>query len=425
MQMQHHQVLIIGGGTAGITVASTLLRKNSKLDVTIIDPADKHYYQPAWTLVGAGAYKMKDTERPMRELIPSRAKWLQEFAAEIDPDHQTVTTSSGVHSYDYLVVCPGLQMWWDGVEGLKEAINHDNVCSNYVNPEYTWECIQKFKGGNALFVQPNTPIKCGGAPQKIMYLADDYFARAGVKNKTKMIFALPGNVIFSVKEFADTLMQVVQRKGIIVKFSYAMTKIDMGRKKAYFKLLAANGNGSPCLTINDADKKINEEIIGEAQIAIPYDMLHLAPPQAAPDFIQKSKLAHQDGPNKGWVNVNQNTLQHAVYQNVFALGDVAALPTSKTGAAVRKQAPIVVDNLLELIRTKRLNTKNYDGYTSCPLVTGYGKMVLAEFKYGNVRDSTPLISTFVDTTKEKYSMWLLKKYFLPWMYWNRTLKGKP
>ena len=153
-------------------------------------------------------------------------------------------------------------------------------------------------------------------------------------------------------------------------------------------------------------------------------MMHLAPPQSAPDFIKRSKLAHQEGPNKGWINVHKHTLQHNIYPNVFALGDAVAVPTAKTGAAIRKQAPVVVENLVKVMQNEASLSEGYQGYSSCPLVTGYGKMVLAEFKYDNVRDSDPLISTFMDTSKESWLMWLLKKYGLPFMYWNLMLKGK-
>ncbi|MDP4819668.1 MAG: NAD(P)/FAD-dependent oxidoreductase, partial [Saprospiraceae bacterium] len=207
---KHHQIAIIGAGTAGITVAAQLLRKDRKLDIAIIDPATKHYYQPAWTLVGAGTYNYKDTEREMASLIPSGATWIQEAVAAIDPDGNKLTTTKGnVISYDYLVVCPGLKYDFDGIEGLADTIDKNEVCSNYTDPDYTWKVLQNFKGGVALFTQPATPIKCGGAPQKIMYLADDYFRKSGVRKDTTVVFATPGSVIFGVEPFKQTLMQVV------------------------------------------------------------------------------------------------------------------------------------------------------------------------------------------------------------------------
>lgn len=422
MASRHHQIVIVGGGTAGITVAAQLLRSDKKLDVAIIDPTQKHYYQPAWTLVGAGVYDYKDTERDEAGLIPKNVTWIQQAAQDLLPDENKVTLANGDEvTYDYLVLCPGIQIDLNGIEGLAETLGKNDVCSNYTDPNYTWEVLQKFKGGTAIYTQPATPIKCGGAPQKIMYLADDYYQKKGVKDKTKVTFITPGSVIFGVPEFAKTLMEVVNRKGIELRFFHKLTRIDGPNKMAYYSIVG--GDGDPAkLYHNKLD--LGEQILSPTEVAIPFDMLHLAPPQSAPDFVKRSKLAHQEGPDKGWINVNINTLQHNMYPNVFGLGDAAGVPTARTGAAVRKQAPVLVGNLVHLIQNKgAAMDPGYQGYSSCPLVTGYGKMVLAEFKYNNVRDSDKLISTFIDTTKEQYSMWLLKMYGLPYIYWNLMLKG--
>ncbi len=423
MNKKHHQIVIIGAGTAGITVAAQLLKKDRKLDIALIDPATKHYYQPAWTLVGAGTFDYKKTERDMAGLIPKGATWIQDYVENIDADHNKLTVKAGTEiSYDYLVACPGIQIDLDGIEGLRETMDKNGVCSNYTNSEHTWEVLQNFKGGNALFTQPATPIKCGGAPQKIMYLADDFFQKAGVKDKTNVIFATPGSVIFGTEPFKSTLEKVLKRKDISVKYFHKLTKIDGPNKKAYYTITAHQDKPDK-LYYNPKDN-LGEEIISETEVVIPFDMLHLAPPQSAPDFIKKSKIAHQEGPSKGWIDVNKYTLQSNKYPNVFALGDAAALPTAKTGAAVRKQAPVLVENILRVMKKQTELSEGYHGYSSCPLVTGYGKMVLAEFKYDNIRDSDPLISTFIDTGKESYLMWLLKKYGLPILYWEGMLKGR-
>lgn len=420
--MNHYQILIIGGGTAGIMVAAQLRIKDKSHKIAIIEPSDKHYYQPAWTLVGAGTFDYQETIRNEADYIPEGVAWIKDKASDILPESNTVKTeSSGDFTYDYLVVAPGLVMAPELLPGLKEALGKGVVCSNYTNPEHTWEVLRNFKGGNAVFTQPMTPIKCGGAPQKIMYLAEEYFRKTSkVRDKTNVIFATPGSVIFGVKEFAKTLNKIIIDREIIFKPYYAPIRIDAENKFIYFKYIEKGENG--CI-INEGNK-IGEEIIGDSEIKLSYDMLHLAPPQQAPSFVRESPISLQDGPNKGWVDVDINTLQHLRYPNIFSLGDVAALPTAKTGAAIRKQAPVVVGNLLHLIKNKTLGKEIYEGYSSCPLVTGYSKMVLAEFKYDNVRDSDPLISKLVDTSKEQYSMWLLKKYGLPFMYWNLMLKGK-
>ena len=420
--MENYQVLIIGGGTAGIMVAAQLKNKDKKLKIGIIEPSEKHKYQAAWTLVGAGDFKMEDTIRNEKDYIPNGVDWIKEYATNIDPEQNQVEIATGLkYSYDYLVVAPGLVMDLEVLPGLKESLGKGVVCSNYTDPEHTWEVLKNFKGGNAVFTQPATPIKCGGAPQKIMYLAEDYLRKKGLRKDSNVIYATPGSVIFGVPEFAKTLNNIINERDIIFKPFYTPTKIDANKKQIHFSY-NTKGDKSGCI---GTDKNITgEEFTGESEIVMPFEMLHLAPPQAAPKFIRDSKIAHQDGPSKGWVNVDANTLQHNVYPNIFSLGDVAALPTAKTGAAIRKQTPVVVENLYHLIQNNKLSSSQYEGYSSCPLITGYGKMVLAEFKYNNVRDSDPLISTFVDTTKEQYSMWLLKKYGLPFLYWNVMLKGK-
>jgi len=423
MKTHQHQIAIIGAGTAGVTVAAQLRLKNKNLDIALIDPADTHYYQAAWTLVGAGTFDFEKTARPMESVIPKGVKWIKEAVDRIDADHNTIKLASGDHlNYEYLVVCPGLIYDYDMVEGLRGTMNKNNVCSNYTDSKYTWEVLRNFKGGNAIFTQAATPVKCGGAPQKIMYLAADYFRKKGIDKKTNISFPIPGSVIFGVPVFAKTIMKVVDRYGIELRFFHKLTRIDAEKRQVHYTITAESSMMSNCFYALNPDIKDLDP--SERNVILEYDMLHLAPPQVAPYFVQESKLAVQDGPNKGWVDVNINTLQHTQYSNVFSLGDVAALPTAKTGAAVRKQAPVVVENLLHVINEEGKLSEGYHGYSSCPLVTGYGKMVLAEFGYDNVRMSDPLISKFVDTTKEQWSMWLLKKYGLPFMYWNLMLKGR-
>lgn len=416
---KHYNVVVIGAGTGGIMTAAQLKNKKKDLRIAIIDPAETHYYQPAWTLVGAGTFNYEKTGRPMKSVIPAGCDWIQDAVTEIHPDQNGVdTVNSGHFSYDYLVASPGIQIDEDGIPGLQEGLDKGIVVSNYTDPKTVWEKVQQFKGGNAVFTQPTTPIKCGGAPQKIMYLADDYWAKQGVKKDTNVVFATPGSVIFGVPDFAKTLTKVLQRKEIHFKPFYAISKIDVDKKEVHFSNAKPGDNAC---TINEGEG-LGERLDGESTYVLPFDFLHLAPPQSAPDFIKKSPLSN--GTPGGWIDVNINTLQHNKYPNVFALGDAAALPTAKTGAAIRKQAPVVAANLLAHMENTAFGDKQYEGYSSCPLVTGYGKMVLAEFKYDNVRDSDPFLSKFVDTTKENYSMWILKKYGLPYLYWNRMMKGK-
>jgi len=419
--MAKHKILIIGGGTAGITVAAQLKRKDKKLDIAIIEPSDKHYYQPAWTLVGAGTFDYQKTIRKEADYIPKGVEWIKDKATNILPEKNTVTTEkSGDVEYEYLIVAPGLVMAPELLPGLPEAMEKGVVCSNYTDPEHTWKKMQEFKGGNMVFTQPTTPIKCGGAPQKIMYLAEHYLRKHGLREKSNVVFATPGTVIFGTPEFKKTLDEIIENRNILFKPLYAPIRIDAEEKKIYFKYTGDKTKSE----VIPSDDPTGESFVSDQEIEMPFDFLHLAPPQAAPKFIQDSQVSIQEGANKGWVDVDEHSLQHKRFANIFALGDVAALPTAKTGAAVRKQAPVLVENLLEMMKNHKIGLASYEGYSSCPLVTGYGKMVLAEFKYGNERDSDPFLSKFVDTTKEQWSMWILKKYGLPFMYWNLMLRGK-
>jgi sulfide:quinone oxidoreductase len=415
----HYQILIIGGGTAGIMTAAQLMKKNNTLEIGIIEPAETHYYQPAWTLVGGGTYDFEKTARPMSSLIPKGVKWIKDYATSFDADNNTVNTkSSGAVTYDYLVVAPGLVMAPELIEGLPEALEKGIVCSNYTDPKHTWEQIKNFKGGNAVFTQPTTPIKCGGAPQKIAYLAADYFRKNKLSDKTNVIFATPGSVIFGVKPIKETLMKVIHRYGIHFKPFYAPFKIDPDKKIVYFRNTAPEEN--KCVIMED--NTLGEKLTGDTVIEMPFDMLHLAPPQAAPKFVKESNLVN----DSGWLDVDHHTLQHNKYANIFGLGDVAALPTAKTGAAIRKQVPVVVDNITMLINQQKIGSKSYNGYSSCPLVTGYGKMTLAEFDYkGNFTPDPKLKQMLIfDSSKEHWRLWMLKKYGLPYLYWNKMMKGK-
>lgn len=390
-----YKVVIVGGGTAGITVAAQLRRKLGEDEIAIIEPSTKHYYQPLWTLVGGGIFPKENSEREEKDYIPDGVRWIQSRVTEFRPEeNQVITDKNETITYEYLVVCPGIQINWDKVKGLKESLGKNGVCSNYAyeTVDSTWENIQNLKEGIAVFTQPNTPIKCGGAPQKIAYLAEDYFRIHGVRDKIKVKFISGMPSIFSVKKYADALMKHCQETGIETLFKHNLTEIRPEKKEAVFINLDTN-----------------EELVQ------PYDIIHVTPPMGPPDFIKNSPLAD----SAGWVDVDKSTLQHKKYPNVFGIGDASNLPTSKTGAAIRKQAPVLVKNLLSLMKGEPL-TATYDGYTSCPLVTGYDSLILAEFDYDlNPRETFPF-----DQSKERYSMFLLKKYVLPPLYWYGMLRGR-
>jgi sulfide:quinone oxidoreductase len=394
-----HQVLIVGGGTGGLTVASQLLEREDAPEVAVLEPSDTHYYQPLWTLVGGGVFPKEESARPMADVMPKGATWIQDAAASFDPAHNTVTTEGGdTYEYDVLVVAPGLQINWDAIPGLAESVGQPGtgVVSNYdyETCEATWDAIQQVpKGGTALFTEPTMGVKCGGAPQKIMYLTDDALRRRGVREGSRIAFMKAKGKLFSSPPYEETLYDVVERKGIDLHLMTELIELRPDQKQAVFRHLETG----------------EEETIG-------YDMIHVVPPMSALDVVAGSPLADEDG----FVDVDPGTLRHTRYENVFALGDTSNLPTSKTGAAIRKQAPVLVEHLMASINHTTPANGTYNGYTSCPLVTGYGRLVLAEFDY----DKEPDESFPFDQTQERYSMYALKAYGLPRMYWNGMLKGR-
>jgi len=389
------EVLIIGGGSAGLTVAARLRRIAPDLAVTVLEPSDHHFYQPLWTLVGAGVLPKEKTGRTEASVLPRGVRWIQEAAAEVDPKNDQVVTTRGRRlRYRFLVMAPGIQIDWDAIPGLREGLASGPVTSNwsYDTVDKTWELIRGFKGGTALFTLPATPVKCPGAAQKIMYLADDHFRRAGVRDGSRIVFVSAAAGIYGVPRYARTLNAVIARKGIETLFRHNLVEVRAEKREA-----------------------VVENLDSRTRRTIPFDLLHVAPPQSAPDFVKLSPLAGNDG----WVELDRHTLQHSRWPNVFGLGDASDLPTAKTGAAVRHQALVVSANLAAAAGGQELPAW-YDGYTACPVVTGYGRLVLAEFDY----DLRPRESFPFDQSKERYSMYLLKRFGLPLLYWQGMLRGR-
>ena len=335
-------IVIVGGGTAGITVASHLIRKAKgvNVNVSIIDPADTHYYQPALTLVGAGVTALDSIHRPEAKLIPKGVDWEQKKVTGFYPEYNKVEFSTGTSlSYQYLVVCPGLELNWNKIRGAGETLGRNGVCSNY-SPQYvvdTWDAIQNLNpGATAIFTQPPMPFKCPGAPQKAVYLAADYLRKKGILGQCKVFFMTHGPAIFSVPLFAGELVKVAANYGIKVHYQHNLVEVDGPNKKATFEIV-----GGP-----DKGKKYS----------IKFDMLHISPPQSPPEEIRKSSLVNE----AGYIDVDQSTLQHKKYPNIFSLGDACSTPNSKTAAAIRKQAPVVVENILSMIRNEK-PAAVYDG----------------------------------------------------------------
>jgi len=395
-----YDVVIVGAGAAGIAAASSLQRRAGDLDIALVDPADIHYYQPGWTLVGGGVFGAGETVRTMASVLPKGVHWLKAAVAAFEPENNAVVLDGcRTIGYRHLVVCPGLKLDWHRIDGLAETLGRNGVTSNYrfdLAP-YTWELVKGLKRGKALFTQPPMPIKCAGAPQKAMYLSADHWRRSGELDGIDVSFLNAGPVLFGVKEYVPALMRYVESYGINLDLGHNLVAVDGPAKTAWFETMGSDGE--------------------KTCVERPFDMLHVCPPQTPPDFIRASPLAD----DAGWLDVDQSTLRHKRYENVYGLGDVTNTPNAKTAAAARKQAPVVAQNILHDI-SDGAQMAHYDGYGSCPLTVERGKVILAEFGYGG-----KLLPTFprwfIDGTKPSQLAWLLKEKILPPFYWKGMLKG--
>ncbi|XP_019622910.1 PREDICTED: sulfide:quinone oxidoreductase, mitochondrial-like [Branchiostoma belcheri] len=394
-EKKHYKLCIVGGGAAGISNGSKFGRKLGKGNVCIVEPSEVHYYQPMWTLVGGGVKSFTQSGKAMADVMPLTVDWIKAGAEEFSPDNNLVRCSDGTEiTYDYLIVAMGLSLQYEKIKGLPEAFQYDGVGSNFSAKyvEKTFRAIQNFKGGNAIFTFPNTPIKCAGAPQKIMYLADDFWTRNNVRDKANISYNTALPVVFGVKKYAEILAKLCERRNLKINYRHNLVEVIPDKKEAVFEHL-------------DTGEKIT----------FPYDMIHITPPMGPPELLKKSPLADA----VGWVDVDKQTLQHVRYPNVFSTGDCSSLPTSKTAAAVAAQCGILYNNLSAIMDSQEPQ-KKYDGYTSCPLVTRKGKCILAEFDY----DLQPLETFPVDQGKERRTMWHLKANVMPELYWTGLLKGR-
>lgn len=397
----HYDVVIVGAGAAGIAVASSLMARTQVLSVAIIDPAEVHYYQPGWTMVGGGIFRQEDTVKTMASLIPEGVKWIKAAVGKFEPDnHRVVLEDSHPVYYDRLIAAPGIKLDWHGVDGLVETLGRNGVTSNYrydLAP-YTWELVSGMKKGKALFTQPPMPIKCAGAPQKALYLSGDYWHRNGILDSIDISFFNAGPVLFGVKDYVPALMGYMERYRATLNFEHRLTRIDGDAKMAWFE---TQDNSGRTIEVSSA-----------------FDMIHVCPPQVPPDFVRHSPLADA----AGWIDVDQNTLQHKSYDNVWSLGDAMNAPNAKTAAAARMQAPVVANNLLHDLGLAS-GVAHYNGYGSCPLTVERGKVVLAEFGYGG-----KLLPSFprwlLNGQRPSRLAWTLKEKILPPIYWKAMLKGK-
>ncbi len=423
------KIVVVGGGAGGIMAMAKLRSALSNPDITIIAPNETHIYQPGQVFMAAGEYSYEDIVKDNSDFIPDDVTWIKDAVKTFDPDNNKLILRSGDEvSYDYLVVATGLQYHYDWIDGLSEdMIGKNGISSVYLNDiekgtadggSITWDWFNELRESaksskpKVIYTQPATPIKCGGAPQKMLYLSADYLKEAGAD--AELVFATSGGKLFGAVPAVDKMLtdEVQPRYGNITnKFAHNLVAIDAENKKATFE--------HKYTIKGEYDEDIEEyEIITKVdRVEMEYDFIHITPPMAGVDAVANSPLAWQQGNAKGWLEVNKETLQHNRYPNVFGIGDICGIPIGKTGGSARHHAPILTANLIAQMEGKKPK-ETFDGYTVCPLKTQYGKIILAEFNYKGAAPSFPLA-----VEEPRWLWWAFDLYMLKPMYWHLMMRG--
>jgi len=395
-----YRTVIVGGGSAGVSVASQLLRKlpaSERGEVAIVEPADTHFYQPYWTMVGGLGLDVQQSSRPMSKVIPAGAQWVKDYCKSFDPASNSITLASGQQlHYDVLVVAAGLQQNFHLIPGLADTMGKNGVSSIYSfkHAPDVWRHINATTRGTAIFTNPGTAVNCGGAPQKIAYLAESQWRAMGVRSGIDIQYCTATPTIFANPHYAKALEQQMASKGITLSVKMNLVGVDGESRVATFQLE-------------------NGEVVDKS-----FDFLHVTPPMGAPDFVSASPLANK----AGYVDVDKETLQHSAYPNVFALGDCSSLPTSKTYSAISAEAPVVVHNAMAVLRKKPEEAVGvYDGYTACPVLLGDNKLMLAEFN-GYTGEAMPTFPW--DQRSGSYLFWFMKRFVFEQAYWHLMPLGR-
>ncbi|MDD2599205.1 MAG: FAD-dependent oxidoreductase [Kiritimatiellae bacterium] len=420
------KIIVIGGGAAGLGMAARLRRKLPHSEITVIDPAERQYYQPGFTLIGSGVYTPKQVWHKQSDCMPKGVKWVKKAVIALEPAaNSVIVTDNEKHSYDFLVLTPGLQLNWELVEGLsRKTLGEGNVHSIYdfEGSQKMWTAMQAFvaQGGRGIFTDTYTKHKCGGAPKKICLLTEHLARKRKTRESLTLDYFTGSKQLYDVPFFTPRLEEIYKERNVSVTTRTHVTGVDTAAKKAFLKQTEI------------IKKEVTDPLSGETKsveesvaktFTESYDILHLAPPQSAPDFVRQAGLGWSEGSlaPESWVMVDKDTLVHKTFPNIVSLGDVAGIPTSKTSAAVRKQVPVALRNLLSLIEG-RAPEAVYNGYAACPIITDYGHVLMAEFDY----DKKPQISfplSMFDMSKESRMAWMLKVYVLKPLYFYGMIPG--
>ena len=396
---EHHDVVIIGGGNAGISLAGRLRRYGVR-DVAVVEPSDRHLYQPFFSHIAGGTAPAAMAVRPQSEVIPRGVSWLHDAAVGIELESNEVVLASGAHvSYGHVVVCPGIQRDWHAVPGLAEAMDSPHGASNYdfELAAKAWPLLSGLRRGTAVFTMPSGPITCGGAAQKPMYLACDYWRKQGVLDDIRVVMVVPTATVYGMALVDEELNRKIAEYSIELRCSSELIEVDAVERTVLLR----------------------EKLTGSSE-RLSYDVLHAVPPQSAPDWLKSTGLP-APGDSGGFVEVDPETLRHVRYENVWSLGDAAATRNSKSGAALRQQTLVLAKNLKAALKGKSAKAR-YNHYSACPFTVSRSTVVFSEFD--DQYRPMPSVPRWVNLARERRSTWILERFILPRVYWKLILKGR-
>ncbi|BAF72241.1 NAD(P)/FAD-dependent oxidoreductase [Sulfurovum sp. NBC37-1] len=410
-------IVIIGGGTAGMTVAARLRRSAPNAKITLIAPNETHLYQSGQVYVAAGLFSEFDNKRPTSELLPDNVIWMKDKVTAFDPDKNRVQTAKhNTVPYDYLVVALGCEYDYNAVEGMSsDDIGKHGIASVYMNDlnegtsegaivSRMWMKAIRRKAQKSevrvLFSDSQTPVKGEGASLSMLFLANDMLKGNGLKikdkdlqHKVKFTLTKAGKVLFPSAKIDAALKRTMKKTdNVSVSYGHILKRIDKEKKVAVY----ANG-----------DEEVN----------VSYDYLHITPPMRAPQVVRDSELSIKNGPHKGWLDVDENTLRHPKYRNVFGLGDVVGLSSGKSGGAVREQAIVLQDNIAAVMEGK-VEPMSYEGYSVSPIKTRYGRVMLAEYTPKGLAPMFPL-----NPTTPRWIWWEMDLHLMRRAYYDLMMRG--
>jgi sulfide:quinone oxidoreductase len=407
MTQQQHDVVVIGGGNAGISLAARLVRDGCR-DVALVDPAEVHHYRPLLSYVAGGMAALEDLRRPQRDVVPDGVRWYRDRVVGVDAQRSTVRLAGGGElTYADLAVCPGSEVDWDAIPGSRDAMTTPAASTSYL-PEHaadTWTMLSGLREGRAVFAIADRYVPCAPVGLKPLFLAADHWRRAGVLDRIAIELLVEGDALAPQAQADRQLREAAAGYGVRVRTGVRLAAVDpTARTVEVLPARRPDGEGTP----DDG---------APARERVPYDALYLAPPHRAPAWVAASGLGTDD--SDGFVAVDPRTLQHEVHPRVWGLGDAAAVDALPSGGALRKQVPVVAENIAAR-RTGR-PMRHYSGYSVAPVTTSRRRLLLGEFDRAGRPEPTVRIP---DLVRPRRSLLLFDRYLEPQVYWHRLLRGK-